>query len=739
MKRYLQKVDSDYNAFLAKMNASGSHPLTLAKGGGNDIFYGNGSGLRKAKFRSTADNSLGVSTLAPFSVFKVDGGENLAFETETTEMTIKMGADTVQDIDGMLTTTASVPYAMNIFQIKAKSQVEILPDDMILGLDYADAAVALSPMMTVGEYVDQWSSDVMYTENDAFILDLTSLYVDCVNMMGNLTFIAYLARQNEDGSMQIIDIDLTYKCQLGGEHIEINVGPNDVSLNADGTATFNMDIFSFPIGDYVIECDSEIPDDYYLVIAGYNTANTDSPNILNLITIQNVMDDGCLLNRNKIFLNSAIIEMLMANFNIDRIAFFIVNEDGSIILSTKCSFYSINQELLAPYYFETEGEHEVEFEYTYKFMPELSFPRTNSYFSNSCIIELNDNFYDYYNPGNIISNIEKINLSNNVPENIAAAYISSLKSYSNLKEININTDKYITINNCVINKTNWSLAGYCGTDVVVPGLVKSIGTKFSGDSNLKTVVLPNGITSIPLSAFRHCSSLTSINIPDSVTSIGSNAFVNCSSLTLVTIPDSVTSIGSDAFYGCSNLTSVTVGNGVTSIGSNAFVNCSNLTSVNISSLESWLNINFSSFNSNPLVYAKNLYLNGQLITDLVIPNSVTSIGQYAFYVCSSLTSVNIPDSVTSIGREAFYSCSNLTSVTVGNGVTSIGSSVFYNCKLSEITCYAMTAPTIKSSTFQSIKTGGVLKVPTGATGYDTQWMKTTSYYLGYYNWSIQNI
>ena len=139
---------------------------------------------------------------------------------------------------------------------------------------------------------------------------------------------------------------------------------------------------------------------------------------------------------------------------------------------------------------------------------------------------------------------------------------------------------------------------------------------------------------------------------------------------------SVTSIGSYAFYNCTGLTSVTIPNSVTSIGFGAFYNCNNLTSVNISDLEAWCRI---SFDSNPLSYAHHLFLNGKEVKELIIPNSVTSIGSGAFGGCTGLTSVYIPNSVTSIGDRAFAGCNNLTSVYIPNSVTSIGSSAFFRC------------------------------------------------------------
>ena len=182
--------------------------------------------------------------------------------------------------------------------------------------------------------------------------------------------------------------------------------------------------------------------------------------------------------------------------------------------------------------------------------------------------------------------------------------------------------------------------------------------------------------------------LTTANIPASVTyngttysvtSIGRFAFCRCSSLTSVTIPNSVTSIGDRAFEGCSSLTSVTIPNSVTSIGDDAFYRCSSLTKVNITDIAVWCNIAFGDVSANPLYYAKHLFVNDVEVTDLVIPNSVTSIGGSAFLGCSGLTSIEIPNSVTSIGVWALYGCSGLTSIEIPNSVTNIGGGAFYGC------------------------------------------------------------
>ncbi len=238
---------------------------------------------------------------------------------------------------------------------------------------------------------------------------------------------------------------------------------------------------------------------------------------------------------------------------------------------------------------------------------------------------------------------------------------------------------------------------------------------------LTEVVIPYGIASIGGNAFRVCRGLTDITIPASVTSIGGQAFAFCNNLDslyitdlaaylnidcpsedwedysnpmcsakklylnnkriagAVKIPDGVTKICRYAFNGCDGITSISIPDSVTSIGNYAFSDCISLKDIYITDLAAWCNIKFSEYYSNPMCYASNLYLNNILVTDLVIPNEVTSIGNYAFSNCGSLTSVTIPDSVTSIGDSAFSSCSSLTSVTIGNGITNIDSNVFNYC------------------------------------------------------------
>ncbi|MCI7085807.1 leucine-rich repeat protein [bacterium] len=240
----------------------------------------------------------------------------------------------------------------------------------------------------------------------------------------------------------------------------------------------------------------------------------------------------------------------------------------------------------------------------------------------------------------------------------------------------------VTIGNSVTSIGN-SAFYYCRSlaSVTIGNSVTSIGDwAFYNCTSLASVTNPDSVTSIGNCAFLGCTSLASVIIPDSVTSIGDCAFSGCTSLASVTIPDSVTSIGNGAFEDCTSLESVTIGNSVTSIGDDAFNDCNNLKKVYIDNITSWYNISFDNCYSNPLNNYAELYLNGKLVIDLKIPDSVTSIGNYAFLGCTSLESVTIGNSVISIGSSAFKFCYNLSNITIPDSVTSIGDHAFLNCR-----------------------------------------------------------
>ena len=208
----------------------------------------------------------------------------------------------------------------------------------------------------------------------------------------------------------------------------------------------------------------------------------------------------------------------------------------------------------------------------------------------------------------------------------------------------------------------YAFAGYAGTSITIPDSVTSIrSSAFSGCTNIVSATMPaHAINDIPQDSLETVV-ITSGNIIDY------GAFEGCTSLASVTISDSVTHIGHHAFAYCDSLTAITIPDSVTSIGEAAFWDCDSLEAVYITDIGKWVAIDFDDFYSsssaNPLSYAGNLYLNGELVTDLIIPDSVKSIGVRAFQLCTSLTSVTIPSSVTSIGDYAFSGCTSLASVT----------------------------------------------------------------------------
>ena len=271
--------------------------------------------------------------------------------------------------------------------------------------------------------------------------------------------------------------------------------------------------------------------------------------------------------------------------------------------------------------------------------------------------------------------------------------------------------------------------------VVIPNTITSIGNgTFNKCTSLTSVTIGNSVTSIGNHAFYQCSGLTSINIPSGVTSIGEYVFDNCSALTSITvdssntvydsrndcnaiiktntnkliqgcdntvIPNTVTSISDRAFANCYSLTSIVIPNGVTSIGESAFRYCSGLTSIDIP--DSVTSIGIYAFQC----------CSG--LTSCTIGNGVRTISQQLFISCSSLTSIEIPNSVANIEYNAFYGCTSLTSCTIGSGVTSIGDSAFGGCaSLTSITIQATTPPTLSSANAFTNTNNCPIYVPSGS-------------------------
>ncbi len=250
------------------------------------------------------------------------------------------------------------------------------------------------------------------------------------------------------------------------------------------------------------------------------------------------------------------------------------------------------------------------------------------------------------------------------------------------------------------NVTDIAYAAFAGcgslTYVELPSSLKSIdGFSFTGCGSLAKIDIPTSLSFVGEGAFEDCESLQGVYIKDMAAwcgikfedsgfsanplSLANNLYLNDVLVTNLVIPEGVESIGNYAFINALCIQSVTMPQSLTAVGSNAFAFCENIKNVYISDLNKWCSIEFASSVSNPLTYAGKLYLNGTLITDLVIPSGVTSVGDYAFYGADCLESAVFSYGVASVGECAFGNCQNLESVEIPSNLSLFGSQAFYGC------------------------------------------------------------
>ena len=188
-----------------------------------------------------------------------------------------------------------------------------------------------------------------------------------------------------------------------------------------------------------------------------------------------------------------------------------------------------------------------------------------------------------------------------------------------------------------------------------------------------------------------------------ITRIGKYAYIQCNGLKSVTIPDTVTVLDAWSLNDCGNLETVYLPASIKTVGVKAFDMCYNLQKVYYAGdVTSWCEVTFESDTSNPMRYAKELYFGETLVSDLVIPDNVTTIKDYAFHCANSITSVAIPDSVTSIGNEAFHACADLKTLTLGKGVTDLNDNAFSVCKIENATIPMAALPYIPTEKLKTV-------------------------------------
>ena len=231
---------------------------------------------------------------------------------------------------------------------------------------------------------------------------------------------------------------------------------------------------------------------------------------------------------------------------------------------------------------------------------------------------------------------------------------------------------------------------------------------------ITNIVLPNSATSIPGYAFYNCAGLKNVQIPSSVRTIGYRAFSD-SGLTSIVIPEGVESLD-QSFFSCGSLKEVTIPSTLKSSTSATFERCESLTAVYITDLVAWCNIDFVT-SGNPLSTAGNLYLNGELITDLVIPNSITELKPYVFYGGDCFKSITIHNGVTSIGSYTFGACQGLTDIQIPNSVEVIDSYAFNYCQSLTTVTFAPNSKltSIEKGAFMNARSLTSIVIPNGVT------------------------
>ena len=303
----------------------------------------------------------------------------------------------------------------------------------------------------------------------------------------------------------------------------------------------------------------------------------------------------------------------------------------------------------------------------------------------------------------------------------SAAVQSADDTQSDSEEKEYNGFTYYTYFNEENNRTEAVIHGYRGSDsdVVIPNSIDGFVVTaismyaFSGHSDLASITIPSTIQSIGDDAFLDCDGLKKvyvssiedwckIDFPYSDTnplSRGADLYVDNKLVTDVTIPDGVKSIGKYAFYGYSSLKSISFPSSIRSIGESAFYDCCSLEEVYATNIEDWCKIKFEDTYSNPIYYARKIYIDGELATDITIPKGITKICDYAFENCDTITNVVIPNSVISIGNSAFSDCSNLKNISIPNSVVNIDEGAFSYCSDLEKVEIPDGIKFIKSSTF----------------------------------------
>ena len=224
------------------------------------------------------------------------------------------------------------------------------------------------------------------------------------------------------------------------------------------------------------------------------------------------------------------------------------------------------------------------------------------------------------------------------------------------------------------------------TEITVPGSVETIGNyAFNSCTALTEITVPGSVETIGNYAFNGCTALTNANLEAGVKTIGDYAFYN-TPLNEITLNEGLETIGKKCFSasGYRIVKPVYIPSTLTSVGEDAFSNLK-CEYVNISDLAAWCNIDFANENSNPLSQCGSLRLNNEEVKELIIPEGVTAVKQYAFYNCESAKTLIIPNSLTQLANNAFMNCKNITNLTIGTSLEECSGDNFAGCRFEKLT------------------------------------------------------
>lgn len=319
----------------------------------------------------------------------------------------------------------------------------------------------------------------------------------------------------------------------------------------------------------------------------------------------------------------------------------------------------------------------------------------------------------------------------------------------------------------------------CGfTNTVIPNGVEVIGEgAFDSNTEINVLNIPNSVRVIGAFAFRGCTGLTEVEIPASVREISLSAFENCTNLssvsmptdldmlypyafentpwftawdasqangvvywgtvawyykgvmpenTAITIKDGTKTIMRSLFYNNKTLTSITIPASVKTIGMSAFENCDGLKEVHISDIAAWCDISFYNWTSNPLHKSPQIFVNGNAVQKLVIPEGATHISSLAFARCRTIEEIQFPKSLTTIDANAFEKCSGLTSLSIPGNVKSIGYEAFYGCSIIENLELAEGLENIGVEAFRGLRQLSYVRIPNSVTSIGGSAFSTTA-------------